>query len=180
MNAFQRVHRDAGQDQVDRETLLAQPPEFFRAALGGNPNPAACIQLVESLIRTLATLSVYVNDTYRVRVRQVPPYIHLSIGRHDGQPCTNWRDFQRIKNELVGSEFEAVELFPAESRLIDTANEYHLYVVPDAKYRFPFGFERRLVMEGPAVSCDQPERLAEQRDGKSLSTDSAAMAVGRR
>jgi hypothetical protein len=149
MNPFQRVQRDVRQDQIDREILLSNPPEFFQTALGGNPNPAECIHLVETLVRTLATLEVYVNDVYYVRVRKVEPYIHLAIGRHDGKPCTNWREFQQIKNELIGPEFEAVELFPAESRLMDTANEYHLYAMSDSKFRFPFGFHKRCVIENP-------------------------------
>jgi len=173
MNAFVQIQRAVHQDQFDRETLLAQPPEFFRAALGGNPNPAECVQFVESLVRTLATLSVYVNDTYRVRIRTMPPYIHIAIGRHDGQPCMSWRDFQRIKNELVGPEYEAVELFPAESRLLDSANEYHLYAVADARYRFPFGFEKRFVMDDSIVSGARGRAGANQRDGRSLSAESA-------
>jgi hypothetical protein len=44
-----------------------------------------------------------------------------------------------------------VELFPAESRLVDTANQYHLWVMADAEYRFPFGYQRRLVFEQPLV-----------------------------
>ena len=79
------------------------------------------------------------------------PFIQLNIARHDGQPCTSWRDFQRIKNELVGAECEGVELFPAESRLVDTSNEYHLWVKPDREYRFPMGFWRRMVLDGPLV-----------------------------
>jgi hypothetical protein len=43
------------------------------------------------------------------------------FARHD------WRDFQRIKNELVGKEQEMVELYPAESRLHDTANQFSLF-----------------------------------------------------
>jgi hypothetical protein len=35
----------------------------------------------------------------------------------------DWRDLQRIKNQLVGPECEAVELYPAESRKVDTANQ---------------------------------------------------------
>ncbi len=147
MTTFEFVPRDVRQDQADREALLAQPLEFFQAVLGANPHPAARVHLVETIVRTMATLKIYVNDTYYVRVRNTSPFIHLAIRRHDGQPCTNWRDFQRIKNELVGPDYEAVELFPAECRLMDTANEYHLYVMADPQYRFPFGFEKRVVVD---------------------------------
>ena len=40
---------------------------------------------------------------------------------------------------------EAVELYPAESRLVDNANQWHLWCVTG--FRFPFGFAERLVSE---------------------------------
>ncbi len=40
--------------------------------------------------------------------------------RHD------WRGLQRCKTELCGPEWEGVELYPAESRLLDAGNRYHL------------------------------------------------------
>ena len=74
------------------------------------------------------------------------PCVHLTIRSVDGSTRHDWRDFQRIKNELVDPEAEAVELFPAESRLVDTANHYHVWVFPT--YRFPFGMQVREV-SGP-------------------------------
>lgn len=56
----------------------------------------------------------------------------------------DWRDFQRIKNELLGDEYEACELYPAEDRLVDGANQYHLWAING---QFPFGFDERLVSE---------------------------------
>jgi hypothetical protein len=54
---------------------------------------------------------------------------HLSFRRRDRQPePITWRDIQRIKSELCGSETEAMECFPAESRLIDGSNQRHLWV----------------------------------------------------
>jgi hypothetical protein len=64
---------------------------------------------------------------------------HLSIKRIDKAPIRNWRDLQRIKNELCGPECDAVEIFPRESQLVDTANQFHLWVF--ATYEFPFGFK---------------------------------------
>lgn len=100
--------------------------------------------------------AVYRNNRYQVFVRgvQMPPgtlgipdgrIVHLSIKRVDKNPLRDWRHLQRIKNELIGEECEAVELYPAESRLVDEANQYHLFVVPDRSYRFPFGDNERQV-----------------------------------
>ncbi|KQM13837.1 hypothetical protein ASE49_12350 [Novosphingobium sp. Leaf2] len=58
-----------------------------------------------------------------------PPVLWLRIYRHDGKRLPNhWQDLQAIKSELVGPEFEAVEIYPKESRLKDGENSYHLWV----------------------------------------------------
>lgn len=56
--------------------------------------------------------------------------IHLSIRHIDRKAIRDWRHFQRIKNELAGSEREGLEIFPPEEYLVDTANQYHLFVMP--------------------------------------------------
>lgn len=67
---------------------------------------------------------------------------YLSIARKDGAPAHDWLAFQRIKNELAGSEIEAVELYPAESRLVDSANRYLLWCYAPGE-RAPWGFQER-------------------------------------
>ncbi len=76
---------------------------------------------------------IWVNDIYDCFVMHDDHsgVTHLSIKRLDRAPIRNWRHFQQIKNEVVGEEREAVEIFPAESRLADNANQYHLWVLPD-------------------------------------------------
>lgn len=94
--------------------------------------------------------TIWCNSRYQVmrRASDDAALIYLSIKRLDQQPIRNWRDLQRIKNELVGPENEAVELFPAESRLLDTANQFHLWVCADPTLRLPFGFnDGRHVMD---------------------------------
>lgn len=95
---------------------------------------------------------VFLNDTYQVNVQPAPrpehPFIHLSIKRRDRAPIHDWRDLQAIKNMIVGPEFEAIELYPAESRLVDTANQYHLWVLATGG-RYPVGFaEGRVTRNG--------------------------------
>lgn len=99
---------------------------------------------------------LYVNSRYQVMVRRqpakeaaAPDLVHLSIKRRDNEPARDWRDLQRIKNELLGQEVEAVELYPAESRRVDTANQYHLWAIDDPTFRWPFGFGERFVSGGP-------------------------------
>ena len=71
----------------------------------------------------------------------------LSIKRNDRQPIFDWRDMQYIKNQLVGEECEGCQLFPAESRLVDGANQYHLWVFENKGYNLPFGWNERWVTE---------------------------------
>lgn len=55
---------------------------------------------------------------------------------------------QRIKNQLAGAECEAIELYPAESRLVDSANQFHLWCLDDPTVRFPFGYDAGRVVTG--------------------------------
>ena len=97
----------------------------------------------------------YINSRYQVTVYvrdAVPPFgpiAHLSIKTHDRAARHDWRDLQRIKNEICGPECDAVEIYPAESKLVDTSNQYHLFVFGEG-YRLPFGFQTRLVADGVA------------------------------
>ena len=105
----------------------------------------------------------YENDIYIVMVfrkKQADWQIHdkqlkgqmtyLSIKNRDKTAIHDWRHFQQIKNELVGVDCEAVEIYPNENRLIDTANQYHLFVFPK-DYKLPFGWQVRTVDEEEAV-----------------------------
>jgi hypothetical protein len=82
---------------------------------------------------------LYLNSHYTVHVRFLTSpgdhagALHLSIRHNDRRAVRDWRHFQRIKNELAGPEREAVELYPAESRLVDEANSYHLWVAPEGE-----------------------------------------------
>ncbi len=107
-----------------------------------------------------AEKEVWKNDVYTVYVNKHHPsgfkyedgspvlMTWLSIKRNDRMAKPDWRDFQWIKNQLVGEENEGVELFPAESRLVDGSNQYHLWVFEDTEFRFPFGFtDARMVTQ---------------------------------
>lgn len=124
---------------LERQALLAQPPETFRPFFDGRvPSLIEKIQFVEGAIQRMTSLNIYENDLYHVEITYSLPFIHINIHRHDGKPCTEPQHFQAIKDELVGAEYEAVELFPAESRLVDTSNEYHLWVCADRNIHLPF------------------------------------------
>lgn len=119
------------------------------------------IRTDRSLRTLIGTDEVYSNTIYQVYVyRSIqadnwPVLIWLSIKRRDKEPIHDWRDLQRIKNEIIGTEHEAVELYPAESRLVDTANQYHLWVLAEKELKFPFGWETRDVSDSPFSNSKQ-------------------------
>jgi hypothetical protein len=88
--------------------------------------------------------SYYLNAIYQVQVDEVSDGVtHLCIRRRDGAAdLRDWRHFQQIKNELCGEEREAVELYPAESRKVDTSNKWHLWVLPLGT-TLPVGWTKR-------------------------------------
>lgn len=97
--------------------------------------------------RTTGQDRVYINDVYLVIVRPAPAFMNhqnfaglmwLSIRRRDGKPIRNWPDLQEIKNAFLGEQGEAIEVFPAESRRVDSANQYHLFGASNMKV--PMGF----------------------------------------
>jgi hypothetical protein len=60
---------------------------------------------------------------------------------------------QKIKNQVVGQEWEALELYPAESRLLDPSNLFILWAYP----AIPIGkFEGRNI--ATPATCLAPQR----------------------
>jgi len=109
-------------------------------------------EAIAAMERYEAKCRYFRNDLYQVQVRtldgDLEGFVHINIRRIDGAPCTrDWRHFQQIKNEIVGEECEAIELYPAESRLTDTSNKYHLWACTSPTFRFPVGFDTRDVSD---------------------------------
>lgn len=81
----------------------------------------------------------WANNLYAVLIRQFADengneVVHLAI-RTASNLEPPWRDMQRIKNEICGSEATAVQVMPPASELVDEADMYHMWVVSD---RLPF------------------------------------------
>jgi hypothetical protein len=104
-------------------------------------------KIVADLEREEKATTIWINETYQVQRREMtqpPGLIHLNIRRRDGAPILrDWRHFQQIKNELIGEECEAIELYPAESRKVDASNKYHIWGYADPTWRFPIGMTDR-------------------------------------
>lgn len=75
--------------------------------------------------------------------------IELSIERIDDQPIINWHDLQKIKNEYLGENVVAIEVYPKQSELVDYANIYHLFYVPGFKVPNTFTGEHTVESYSP-------------------------------
>jgi hypothetical protein len=128
---------------------------------------ADIFSVVTRLLEEQAGKPIYLNDVYQVIVEDVEvmslnwpdtAMVHLSIRRLDREIVRDWRDIQEIKNQLVGPECEGFELFPAESRLVDAANQYHLFVFKNPAIRIPLGFKDRCVGDQSLSTTKQRKR----------------------
>lgn len=50
----------------------------------------------------------------------------------------NWEEKQRIKTDLVGAAARAIEVYPAETDVVNQAPVSHLWVLPK-NFELPFG-----------------------------------------
>jgi len=90
---------------------------------------------------------VLYNNLYQVSIHDLGrDWWHMCVVRRDRSSPRDWRDLQRIKNEIMGEEREAVEVYPRESRLVDTMNASHLWVAP-AGVSWPVGYIQREVSD---------------------------------
>ncbi len=104
----------------------------------------------KSRVKWLKSQKVWANNLYQINVVYHPGNrAHIMIRRLDRQPIHNWGHFQEIKNQILGRECEAVEVYPKESGLIDAKNHYHLwgFTTPQRGFGISLG-------EGRQVAAD--------------------------
>ena len=138
-----------------REVFTAE--EEYDRVFGECLKLGCTLEQAQEQIDHLKSCRTYRDDdnTYQVVVEEIgDPFgggadmVWLSIKRVDQEALHDWRILQAIKNGVLGEENEAFEIYPAESRLVDTSNQYHLFGFKDPKVRLPVGFTQRGVM-GP-------------------------------
>ena len=83
----------------------------------------------DAYVNLVMSVQVSTHDTEWGRIT------HLWVRRHDQKPLI-WRDMQRVKNELVGERRVGIEVYPPSADVIDQANIYHLWVLPEG-FRLP-------------------------------------------
>ncbi len=87
------------------------------------------------------------GHTYAAQVvvtyTSIGPVSHLKVRRHDGK--TNrltWDELMVIKNEMLGEDVLAVEIFPRDCDVVNEANVRHLWELPDGFLPRGFGLQR--------------------------------------
>ena len=122
------------------------PPDAFHYRSHMERFPELSKAEAKAMAKHMRRQKAFVSSLYQVNVEDVDTPMGkvtwLSIKRRDKAAFHDWRELQCIKNAICGPEREACELYPAESRLVDTSNQYHLWVLPEGM-AFPFGYVNR-------------------------------------
>jgi hypothetical protein len=77
----------------------------------------------------------------------------------------DWRDMQMMKNEICGEERTAVEVFPPMSKLVDTCNQFHLWVYPE-DYELDFGYKHQEIYPNAETVKEATENYLANRLAK--------------
>ena len=107
----------------------------------------------DEFLDKITTDYLWENNRYSVcpRIRFNPqfevPVLSLSFKDYYRTTHRDWRDFQNIKNELAGMESRAFEVYPEDSHLMDTANQFWLWC-------FPVGHSPKIGLFEPRIAFD--------------------------
>lgn len=67
------------------------------------------------------------DGKYDILYDKVDGYTHLRIQRIDNKPIHNYMDLQEIKNDLLGNDVIAIEIYPAQKDFKNCSNTYHIW-----------------------------------------------------
>jgi hypothetical protein len=142
--------------------------ELTRWAVAQGFTPEA----VADLIAKAETAETWMNNLYVATIHDAPVWVdgwpdmrQLSIRRIDRRSIHDWRHLQRIKADIFGPEAEAVELYPSEHRVVDTANSYHLWVLTELGAVFPFGWKAGLQTDERIADIPNQQRPGARSKG---------------
>ena len=104
--------------------------EHFKMRFKLNTNYLALVLQQDPTIHAVYTDGTYIVERHETS-NDVPFCCRLVIRCEDKAPIRTWREHQDIKNEIAGDDAIAIEVYPRESEVTDTANLYHLWVLRD-------------------------------------------------
>ena len=133
--------------QMDKAARKAETQKIYstlkRAHKAGAIGVKPTLRMAELEFKDLGKWLWWANNIYSGSVEWFGGCAHISFERHDRGTEIPWQHKQWMKNDILGKEWEAVELFPAESRLLNTANQYDLW----AKEKINIGFPLKYVTD---------------------------------
>lgn len=65
-----------------------------------------------------------------VVLTRLGPIRHLKVSRANGRGGIPWEDLQDLKNEALGEDVLAVEVYPPSHLVVDETNMRHLWEMP--------------------------------------------------
>lgn len=99
------------------------PWETMPNPLRSTANPRGWLSQVETVHR---------NKVFSVLERHDKSgAVHLAVSSLSERRPT-WWEMQRIKDEIAGPDATAVEVYPPQNEVVDEANMFHIWVVPEA------------------------------------------------
>jgi hypothetical protein len=128
------ISRNERRAAVKRETAARVTGNWGPWVRIDTPHGGECIGWVRD-IRYVFRNHLYVVMCRPVRT-EIGEVVHCSI-RTASNLEPPWRDKQRIKNECFGEKRVAVEVMPSQDRVVDGADMYHMWVMPEG-YEMPF------------------------------------------
>ena len=77
------------------------------------------------------------DGVYNILYARVSNYEHLRIRRIDDQPIHSYMDLQEIKNDILGEDTVAIEIYPKQTDFKNGSNTYHIWACPDFQDNIP-------------------------------------------
>lgn len=74
-------------------------------------------------------ISFKANNLFSVQEFMIDGIRVAGIRRHDQSTNISWETKMRIKNEVIGEDVAAVEVYPRMINLVDQANMYWLWII---------------------------------------------------
>lgn len=62
-----------------------------------------------------------------VTLNHIDGFAHVKIFTRDGDKVEDFSIFQKVKDLVLGEDAVAVQIYPAQSDLVDGSNTYHLW-----------------------------------------------------
>jgi hypothetical protein len=93
-------------------------------------NLSECVKIPTGMTRAFKNTR-YIVMVFDHHLTTTGTAVVAMVQKLDNTPILgHWKEMQKIKNELFGEETVAVEYYPPQSQLVDTANIYWLCMYP--------------------------------------------------